>query len=76
MVHYHYIVQGFDIYEKDGGLGDVCTIDVLADSEKEALQEASGLVKKKHYRIQSVVTHDPDIEEATQKTLMAVNGRV
>ncbi len=66
MVHYHYIVQGFEIYEKDGGLGDVCTIDVFANSEKEAMEEARSLIKKKHYRIQSVVAHDPDMEGATQ----------
>lgn len=62
MIHYHYIVQGFALYEKDGTLGDVATIDVLASNEEEALITASKLVTKQHYRVASVVSHDPEIE--------------
>lgn len=63
MIHYHYIVQGFALYEKDGTLGDVATIDVIANSEEEALRTAAALVGKQHYRVASVVSHDPEIEE-------------
>ena len=62
MIHYHYIIQGFALYEKDGTLADVATIDVLANNEKEALVLASKRVAKKHYRVASVVCHNPEIE--------------
>ena len=73
MIHYHYIVQGFELDEKDGGLADVATIDVLANSEDEALSIAATLVSKNHYRVSSVIAHDPDAEQASMKMIVA-NG--
>ena len=47
--------------ETEGRLIDVSTIEVFAKDEQEALNEASKLVEKKHYRVSSVVTHDEEI---------------
>jgi len=60
MEHYHYLVSGFMQEDTDGRLLDVASIDVFADTEDEALSKATKLVKKKHYRVSSVVTHDKD----------------
>ena len=61
MKHHHYIVSGYMHEETDGRLVDVSTIEVFAKTEKEALDKAGKLVKKKHYRVSSVVTHDAKI---------------
>ena len=61
MRHHHYIISGFMHEEKEGRLIDVSSIEVFAMDEQEALNEASKLVEKKHYRVSSVVTHDEEI---------------
>ena len=61
MEHYHYVISGFMHEEKEGRLIDVSSIEVLADSEQEALNKASTLVQKKHYRVSSVITHDSQV---------------
>jgi len=73
MEHAHYVVQGFELYETNGGLGDLTTIEVVASSEDEALSLASNLVNKKHYRVSSVISHDPEIEQVSAQ-LAALNG--
>ena len=61
MKHHHYVVSGFMHEEPDGRLVDFSTIEVFAENEQEALDEASNLVQKKHYRVSSVITHDDKI---------------
>jgi hypothetical protein len=58
MEHHHYIVGGYSHEDTNGKLIDFASIDVFAKDEKEALDKASKLVDKKHYRVTSVVTHD------------------
>ena len=61
MEHYHYIVSGFAHEEPGGKLIDWASIDVLANSEEDALVKAGKLVEKKYHRVVSVITHDDDI---------------
>ena len=61
MEHYLYIVSGFAHEERGGKLIDWASIDVLANSEEDALVKAGKLVEKKYYRVVSVITHDDDI---------------
>ena len=61
MEHHHYIVNGFANLEQDGNLSDYVSIEVFANTEKEALVKAQKLVSKKNYRISSVITHDDEI---------------
>lgn len=63
MRHLHYIVQGYEGHGQGSELLDVATVDILADSEKDALAKAKKLVKKKLYRVSNVVEHDPDLEK-------------
>ena len=60
--HTHFIVQGYVREAPTGELQDVATIDVYADTSEEAFERAQQLVRKKHYRVQQVVEHDPDLE--------------
>ena len=61
MEHHHYIVSGFMHEDTDGRLVDFATIEVFAKDEQEALNKASKLAEKKHYRVSSVITHDEKI---------------
>ena len=62
MRHTHYIVQGYEGQGEGTQLLDVATVDVLADSEKDALKRAAKFVSKKHYRVSSVIEHNPRVE--------------
>lgn len=50
-----YIVQGFVQQNPDGSLVDVCTFEVYAKTEKEALEKAKKYLKKAHYRVSQVI---------------------
>ena len=61
MEHHHYILAGYAHEDTNGKLIDFASIDVFAKDEKEALDKASKLVDKKHYKVTSVVTHNDKI---------------
>ena len=50
-----WIVQGFDKIHDDGKIDNVVTFEVYAKTEEEAIKRAEQLIKKDHYRIQSVI---------------------
>ena len=58
LTHLHYIVWGYDRIEATtGNYVDNTIIDVIAGSETAALARAKDLVKKKAYRVNTVVEH-------------------
>jgi len=50
-----FIIQGYELQSPDGSLSDVCTLEVFAENEKEALIRAKKLVTKKFYRVSGVI---------------------
>ena len=50
-----FIVQGYELQSDTGGLSDVVTLELFADTEKEAIDRAKKLITKKFYRIAGVV---------------------
>jgi len=67
MKHIHWVIQGYDNLEPSGSMSGVTTIDVIASTMEAALVRAKELMEKFGYRVASVVEHDPDIEEPTNK---------
>lgn len=53
-----FIVQGYEIRDPNLNLGDVCTIEVYAQTEKEALKKAKNYIKKKFYRVSNIIEKD------------------
>ena len=54
-----FIIQGYEVEHPDGGIGDVCTIEVFAKTANEAMSRAKKIIKKKFYRIGSVIEKEP-----------------
>lgn len=54
MTHYHFTVVGYQHMQPDGGLRDSCGIEIIADSEEDAIEKAKLIIEKLNYRIQSV----------------------
>ena len=66
-----YICQGYHQKMEDGHLMDYVEVDVLADTEEDALVKAAARVAKPHWRVKLVVEYDPVIEGK----VAAYNGR-
>lgn len=49
-----FTIQAFIQEMPDGRLTDSCTLELIAESEKEAVAKAKKLIKKPFYRIQRV----------------------
>ena len=57
-LHWHYKVQGYEkMIGEEGRLWEVVTIHVVASNEKEAINKAKEMIKKKHYRITEAYEH-------------------
>jgi len=50
-----FIVQAHEGEMADMRLLDACTIEIFCKTEKEAIQRAKKLIKKKHYRISNII---------------------
>jgi hypothetical protein len=73
MKHYHWEIQAYNVkfpYPKNTNapksqyqIGDLSIVDVLAESEKEAIEKAKSLIKKKFYRLGKMYEcHTPDLD--------------
>ena len=50
-----FIIQGYEIEHPDGGIGDVCSMELYAKDADEALKRAKKLIKKKFYRVGQII---------------------
>lgn len=50
-----FVVQGYEKLLDNGTLTDIVTLDLVANSEDEALSKAKGLIKKANYRVTGVI---------------------
>ena len=55
-----FIIQAYDSMADTGQLSDVTTIELLANSYAEALIRAKKIIKKKFYRLSSVIEKEQD----------------
>lgn len=55
-----FIVQAYEMQSPEGSLMDNCTIELFCKDGKEALSRAKKLIKKKFYRISSVIEKEDD----------------
>jgi len=55
--YFLYGVQGYEMQLENGKLVNVCSINVIAKTEKEAIINAKKLVKKTNYRINGVTEY-------------------
>lgn len=53
-----FIVQGYEIRDPNLNLGDVCTIEIYAKSESEAIKKAKKYINKKFYRVSNIIEKD------------------
>lgn len=51
----HFIIQAYQTRTETGGLTDVCTVDVFAKTEEEALNKAKNYIKKEYYRVSDII---------------------
>ena len=62
-LHTHWVIQAYSEVLPDGKITDVVEIDLMADSEEEALASAQALAPgRERYRLMKVFQHDPAIE--------------
>lgn len=50
-----FVVQGYESATPDGSLNDVTGMELIADTEKQAIKKAKTFIKKKYYRISGVI---------------------
>lgn len=50
-----FVIQGFEHQSPEGQLADVCTLELIAKTEKEALAKARSIIVKEHYRVSNVI---------------------
>ena len=50
-----FILQGYEQATETGGLTDVATVELIDTSSKNALKRAKTILKKKFWRITSVI---------------------
>lgn len=50
-----FIFQGYESESPDGRLSDVTTVELIGKSYEETLKRAKSLIKKKWWRLQSVI---------------------
>lgn len=50
-----FIIQAYEVELPNMSLQDVCTLELHCESGKEALKRAEKIIKKKFYRISSVI---------------------
>jgi hypothetical protein len=51
----HFILQAYEEKTQEGNLTDVCTIDIYAKNEKEAIEKAKKYIKKSNYRVSDII---------------------
>lgn len=52
--HLHWTIQAFSRLQDDGGMSDVCTVNVEAGSEAEAVARAQDILQRAYYRVAAV----------------------
>ena len=72
--HTHFKVQAYFQKMDDGMLVDSASLDLIANTEAEALDRAKTLVDKPHYRVAEVFEHDPDLEQPGVAVMVPANG--
>ena len=55
--HLHWIVWAYDHLDAEGQCVDNVTLDLLAETQGQALERAAALVPGRKYRINSVIEH-------------------
>lgn len=50
-----FIIQAYDLRTAEGDLIDNTTIEVISDTEKEAIAKAKKYIKKKGYRVSNII---------------------
>ena len=63
-----FIIQGWEETIAEGTLKDVTTIEVIEKTAEAAIKKAKSLIKKKNYRVSSIIEHEEPICSC-QKTL-------
>lgn len=54
-----FIIQAYEEFDKvTGTVKDLCIIEVINVSAEAAIKQAKGIIKKKYYRISSVIEHE------------------
>ena len=88
MNHKHWEVQAYKVklpgqpgIKDDYGMGDIVTISVLAESEKEALEKAKSTVKRKFYRLGKVweceqTQSDPELSQRMQMAQLKILSKI
>ena len=77
MRHIHWVIQAYDEKTEDGNMTWVMSLDLLAETRDIALAKARSLCPhKKGFRVQQVIEHDPDLEQAGKvtSTVASTNG--
>lgn len=57
-----FVVQGYRSKDPMGNLLEVTTLEVFANTEKEAIKKAKSYIKKENYRVSKVVEIDPELK--------------
>ena len=52
---YVFVIQAYESQEDDGRLSDVVSLELYGKTYKEALKKAQEIIKKKFYRLSSVI---------------------
>ena len=50
-----FVIQAYESKREDGALEDVVTLELIDKNEKSAMAKAKKLVKKKNYRLASII---------------------
>ena len=50
-----FIIQAYEMKSPEGSLLDICTLELYAKTESEAIERAKKLIKKKEYRVTQVI---------------------
>ena len=53
-----FIIQGFESENPRGNLADVTTIELIDNSTENAMARAKKIIKKKFYRVSSVIERE------------------
>ena len=56
-----FVIQAYnEISQMDGRLADVCTLELIAETEQEAIGRSKKLIKKNHYRVSNIIEKPND----------------
>ena len=50
-----FLVQGYERQLDDGTIIDTITYEVIAETEKDAIEKAKKIIKKPYYRVSQVI---------------------